>query len=212
MNRKLIISVIVTVLILGGLAGYAVFAPKISQNPNLSSVASSEPTPTETPAQKSLKDLLSAGQPVKCGFNDSMSPVAVSGNVYISSGKMRGDFTSMTGGQDIKSHMIVDSQTAYLWTDGSASGIKMSLAATAPGASGKGFDADKKMDYKCDPWVVDNSLFTLPKTVKFSTLSIPTSSGASASGQENKATQCSVCDNAPANSKAQCLAALGCNP
>lgn len=216
MNNKVIISVVVTVIILGGLAGYALFAPKGSQQPSPAPIAATpEPTPTPISGQKSLKELLSLGQSVKCTFSDSMSSVATQGTVYVGNQKMKGDFSSMTGGKTTMSHILVDSPTSYFWTDGSTVGMKMNLSASAmPSASvnNKGVDVDKKMDFKCDSWVVDNSVFTLPKEVKFSELTIPTGTkSSSGSGQVDvKAMQCASCNSLPAASQAQCKAALSC--
>src|SRR5579863_2563832 len=76
--------------------------------------------------KKSLFDLFSMAGSQKCTFSDSSNNS--SGTVYISSGKMRGDFQSQNNGKAEVTHMINDGSYVYIWTDGQQSGYKMSLA------------------------------------------------------------------------------------
>src|SRR5579863_2306710 len=76
--------------------------------------------------KKSLFDLFSMAGSQKCTFSDSTSNS--SGTVYVSSGKMRGDFQATNEGKTTQSHMINDGTYIYYWTDGQQNGYKMSLA------------------------------------------------------------------------------------
>jgi hypothetical protein len=136
--------------------------------------------------------------------------------MYIAGGKVRGDFGTSINGVESKSHMIVDSNTSYLWTDGSKTGIKMAFDPNAkpvatPGATGS-FDASANMNYKCSAWVTDTSKFTLPTDVTFSSFAVPSTSPAKTNGTtgSSNSSQCSYCESLTGDSKTQCMSALNC--
>jgi hypothetical protein len=132
---------------------------------NANAAANSQPA-----QQSSLKDLLALGTSQKCTFSDSNT----AGTFYIASGKSRGDFSSTVAGKATATHMIGDGKTSYVWIDGQKQGFKMSLEAAAdqkqanaqPNAS-QGVDMNKKMNYSCEAWTADNSMFTLPSGIEF---------------------------------------------
>lgn len=176
---------------------------------------------------QSLKDLLTAGQSVKCEYNDQANNSQ--GTAYVTTKKMRGDFSSVVEGKTIVSHMIFDNETTYVWQEGETSGLMMKNTAddqtTSPDYSSpeapQSVNLEEKIDYQCSPWIVNNAMFSLPEGIDFKDLSalIPTttpSAGAGTSGSASgsadlKALQCAACDSSPAESRAQCKAALECN-
>lgn len=159
----------------------------------------------QSPSPSSLKDLISRGIAQSCTFsNDSTS-----GTVYVSSGKVREDFTATTDGKETKSHIIVDGNTSYMWTEGSKTGFKMTFdvnatpsAKTSTSQNGS-FDASANINYKCGVWIVDSSLFALPTGVQFTSFGSTPATGSNSS-------QCSYCDSLSGDSKTQCLSALKC--
>lgn len=203
------IGVIVIVLLLIGFGGYMLFGNRTV----------SGPTPQASPATqqnqplvgaKSLKELLVAGQPQTCTFSDADT----SGTVFVGGGKMRGDFTSPVNGVQMGSHVILDGQIFYMWTDGQTQGFKMEFTpseATA-GAATKmpkdSFDPDKKVDYSCSGWTIDQSKFVLPASVKFADAKemVPQGSKMQDSGKD----QCAACNSLSGDAAAQCKKALGC--
>lgn len=202
MNKKVILIVVVLILFLIG--GYFFLTKK----PALVVAPGTTQEPDTSPS--SLKELISKGIAQSCTYSNEVS----SGTVYVSGEKVRGDFNTTIDGKITKSHMIVEGNTSYLWSDGQASGIKMTFDASAtPSAEGAttpvGFDAGANMNYKCGAWIVDSSVFTLPTDVKFMTFET-TAPGASPVAGSNPS-QCSYCDSLTGDSKTQCLTSLKCN-
>lgn len=169
-------------------------------------------------SQTSLTALLAKGGSQKCTFSHEESGAGSSGTIYMSSGKMRGDFIAkVQGAQEVQSHMIVDGQTSYVWSDAMPQGVKMKFdaAATAnatdPMAKGN-IDPNQKANYDCSYWSADQSKFALPSGVTFMELGNPAAAaGAGTSAGANSA-QCAQCNLiSDSGAKAQCLAALSCN-
>lgn len=202
MNKKAIIIAVVLILLLIG--GYFLMKKRPAPSP----VA--QPTSQEkATSPSSLKDLISKGIAQSCTFSNEGS----TGTVYVSGGKVRGDFDTTVDGKVTKSHMIVDGNTSYIWSDGQTTGVKMTFDASAtPSATGTtstagSFDASANMNYKCGVWLADSSMFVLPVGVQFMSFGTPT--GASPAAGSNSS-QCSYCDSLTGDSKAQCLTALKC--
>ena len=233
---KLIIGAIVllALIIIGSLS-------LLKKSP-ASAVVSTNVTETRTTVSPSsgptsLKALLASTESTRCTFASSAESADSEGVVYTAGGKMRGDFkiTMKVGipGKITLSHMIVDSQTSYMWSDGMTTGFTMlraSIENQQPGGAQNAQQSpvamDEKTDYHCDPWSKDDAEFTPPASVKFSdmsammqqvktpgtkTLRTVSPSGASvpAGNADLKAMQCGACDQA-GDSKDACRAALGC--
>ena len=205
MNKKVIIVVAVLILLLVG--GYFFMA----RRPAL--VVTPGNTQEQATTPSSLRDLIAKGTSQSCTYSTDKSQ----GTIYLSGGKIRGDFNITAGeanGQTTISHMIIMNNTNYLWTEGGKTGIKMSFdqnATPAPVTANtptNTFDANALNNYKCSAWVADESLFTLPAGVQFMTFAAP-AAGASPSTGSNSS-QCSYCDSLTGDSKTQCLTALNC--
>lgn len=213
MNQKMLtaVAVIIILLIGGGAYWY------MSNQPN-AIPSGSESTNTDT--QQSLKDLIGANRPVKCEFKDDGG---AEGTVYVGNGKVRSDFTTTSGGQMMRAHMITDKETSYTWIDGMMTGYKFSMSVddqNAPVNSGTlqaQFNQNEKLDYRCDTWSVDASLFIMPTGIEFTDLNAMMPTGVNVNTNVNadgsadiSAPDCSMCDSAPAEARSQCRAALGC--
>ena len=167
--------------------------------------------------ESSFKDFLASGKSQKCEVSFKSADTTSSGTMYVASGKMRGDFSATVQEKSVQSHMIVKDQTVYSWVEGlgMSAGFKTSLnTSDANKAQSRSVDVNQKVSYTCQSWTEDDSMFTLPQGVNFNETSAITPNGAAgnSSGQASgsmKAQQCAACNNAGA-SKAQCLAALGC--
>ncbi len=180
--------------------------------------------PTEAATQRtSMKALLALTTPQKCTFTDSTEMGNTSGTVYIKNGKMRGDFNAETSAGAMASHMIVSDNTSYVWTDQTVEGFKMSLDQTTEvettNANTEAVDIDREVDYSCENWSGDESMFSLPSNVTFTDMnammeglnidmSAQMEAGAGAQGDAN---QCAACAQVPEAYRAQCLASLGCS-
>ncbi len=127
---------------------------------------------TASSDQKSLAELMALGTAQQCTFNQSLENSTNSGTFYLGLGQMRGDFTSVDGGQTTQIHMISDSKDVYTWIEGMNLGFKASASAGQPTASGtpannNGVDVNQKLAYNCSPWTADSSKFTLPTGIQF---------------------------------------------
>jgi len=178
-----------------------------------------EQTEMESSGSASLKELMSRSTSTRCEFSTTEESNNSSGVVYAANGKGRVDFSSINNGQVSTGHMIMDNDYAYTWIDGQEKGFKVSTAtaaSTQPSDQTKRqFDADKKMDYKCENWSADNSIFFLPANMEFTDLSAMMNIQGGGQGSMTPPTstnsaQCAACDQAPEASRAQCRAALGC--
>lgn len=138
-----------------------------------------------------------------------------SGNVYVSEGKMRGDFSYTTGGEQMHMSVINDGSIGYTWgtTPMGELAMRYPIAETDEDSSAEDqqmFDYDQRVTYSCAPWKADATAFMPPSdrdfmdvgnTVEMQTADIPSGS-----------TQCRTCEMiADAGPKEQCLAAFSCN-
>lgn len=206
MDRRILVGIAVIALIGTG-GAYAAFNRSKSQTPPETQQNSPVPAAaTNTP--KTLKELMSAGSQ-KCDFKDSESGANIEGTVFAGNNKVRGDFSTTIDGQKTTGHMIVDEKTMYTWVDNPKVGFKASVDANqAQTSANQQFDPNKKLDFRCSNWSIDASVFVLPADIKFSEISLPS---ANPSGSKNNSSQCSACDAVPAEARAQCRSALGCN-
>ena len=178
--------------------------------------------PYETASQKSTGQqsfrALASGKPQKCEIKFSQENNQNQGTVYVANGKMRNDSTATVSGKTMVSHMILDNNTVYTWMEGQTTGFKMQATATeeqkTDGQQKRPVDLDQKVDYSCEGWSVDGSVFVPPANITFTDFSslipkIPAQNSAPAAGNQNAAA-CAACDQVPASAQAQCKAALGC--
>lgn len=196
MKNNKVLGIIALVAVLGVL-GF-IFKDKIL-NKNVKEI------PSETKTSKTLKELLGMGIAQKCTYDG--------GTIYITGSKFRGDFESVSEEKTIKSHMIVDSNVSYVWTEGSTTGIKMEFnpSETVDGQEGTTentqntpLDPTTPLNYSCSNWIVDGSYFELPTDVTFSDMSELLAPNASPNSQ------CSYCNMLTGEDKDSCLSSLNC--
>lgn len=140
--------------------------------------------PTEIPAdarrfEGSTAELIARGGDHMCTFDQTVENSHSTGTVYVSGGKMRGDFKSDVNAvgtnMSVESHMISDGEFMWSWSNMMPSGFKMKIDQTATPSNGAGqgaFDANMKLAYDCDPWTPDASKFTLPSAITFTEIKI----------------------------------------
>jgi len=217
-NKKVLAVIAILIIIVGGYGAYRVYK-HFKRLASPASVVQTQTVTTSETATQSLRDLIAQGVSQSCNYSTDKSQ----GTLYLSDGKIRGDFNVTTVGSDgttatTVSHMVIMDGTNYLWTDAMKTGIKVAFdqnatpaPATAPTPSSN-FDANAKLNFKCSAWVADPSLFTLPTDVKFmslgSAVTAPVGSNAPAAGSNSS--NCSYCDALSGDSKTKCLTALNC--
>jgi len=193
---------------------------KKSSQPSENKVSTTASKPTASAkqtAQGTIKSLLSSGKAQKCTYSSKLQSTSISGTVYVANGKMKGDFTTVSGENNINGHMNIDGKYFYVWTDLRNRGIKMALnqqqPTGAPSSSSNGTpDINQTFNYVCQGWTEDDTVFALPPTISFSMIEVPTlpSGTASPSSGTNSST-CSVCNNIPAGSaRDACKTQLHC--
>lgn len=175
-------------------------------------VTQNQPTPTPTPAlqntEASLKDLLASGVPQRCTVTSDNQNTPTNGTVYVKAGKMRGDFTAMVQGKTMQSHMIAMDGVAYTWVEGMSTGFRMSMTKPPATANQAAPDLEKKVPMTCAPWAEDDTQFTLPSTVTFNEVSIPTPGTPPSSGGNDQ--RCAACNYLQGAQQTQCKTALRC--
>ncbi len=214
MNKKtLVLVVILVLLVLGG--GAYVMKHKSAGAPAAPTTAvTASPTKATTAGvQGTLKSLLTSGETQTCTFT-SQKQANTTGTIYVSGGKMRGDFTSTNQGQTVTGHMIVDSGYSYIWTNLIKRGMKVAISETQATASAnsQGMDVNQAVSYICKPWVADASEFTLPADITFTTFTMPqrAAGGTGASPGITATSECSACDSLPAAAQSACKTQLNC--
>lgn len=223
MNTKILIGVIVLILILGGLFFWK---KERAEAPTLSEISTETGNENTMSGMKSLRDLIGLGTAQKCTFTTDAQGVKSEGIVYVSAGKVRGDFTTTGGTQGVNSasHMISDGKEMRMWQDGQTTGFVMTVPehkddttppspAGSPAASTPNYD--QAAEYHCESWNRDNSVFEVPQGITFRSMNDmmppPINAGAQGSSMDLKVMQCKACAQAPnAQAQAQCKAALQC--
>ncbi len=136
-----------------------------------SSNTPAEPASEGEAFKGSLKTLIARGGNYKCMFQQETEMGTSTGTVYVSGKEMRGDFTSIVTGvaMTVESHMISDGEYMYTWSGMMPTGMKMKVDATpsTTAETNEAFNPDLELDYKCDLWTKDASLFNLPQGITF---------------------------------------------
>lgn len=214
MKQKLIIGIVVIIIVVGAIWA---MTNKKSASTDLTANTNTENTNIikNTKAQ-SLKALMAADTPQECTFQNSTDSSTSEGGVYLAKGMMRGDFTSTSGGQTFKSHMITKDGSVYTWVDNMDTGFKTSIDADAQAKTDdsqkQAVDINQELNYDCKSWSADNSTFELPANITFTDLGAMMKPKLDTSANTaDKAAQCNACDQVPAGpSREQCKTALGC--
>lgn len=108
----------------------------------------------------------------QCTVDTATTQAVTSGTVYISDGKVHGEFTSMVEGTgQVTSYMIADGSSMYTWSSMMSQGIKMPKATlerfSGQNAPAQAADLTVSYGYNCEPWNPDASKFVPPSTVSF---------------------------------------------
>ena len=187
LTTKTILIALGAVLVIGG--GAAVAMNKDSSSVMMQDTPVKTEVTTDATAQvssgMSMKDLLASVASTKCTVSTSNDKINSSGVVYVSGGKMRSDFTSVTkegplAGKSMLAHMIVDTDMSYMWGEGEMKvGIKIArkdiLDVTPENgetpANQAAMDMNEKSDFKCEKWTLDAAEFVPPTSITFNDMS-----------------------------------------
>lgn len=220
MTTKIIATVVAVVLV--GAGGYYVI-----QNNGQSSVQEQENS-TDTSkldtndtsfamnGEAAFRALFLSGQSLKCDVQytpDEIEGTAV-GTVYIAPEQFRADIT-MTGAMGSTDMSVIHTNTTgYAWgqTPVGQMAIKFDTDNdTKDAENSESFDMDENVQYNCQKWNVDTSVFQPPSNIEFIDLQAQMQSTIDANANIN-AMQCSACNQiSDPSAKAQCLTAMNCN-
>lgn len=129
----------------------------------------------------SMQDLMVRGKSTKCTFDmlDENSVNRGKSIIYTAGGKIYSevDFEDENGKWK-KAYTIINGDWSYVWTDITPQqGVKMNIADIKNIGDNDQKDSEtakeirKKMNYKCRPWISDNSKFVPPSDIVFKDMS-----------------------------------------
>lgn len=166
METKTLIGIVVALIVVGGGIWY------LSGHPAGTTGGTASGETAE--GSGTLAELMKKGGAYKCEVavkpTQENANTESSGTVYVGGGKMRGDFSTVVaalGGKAVESHMISSEGYVYTWSDLMPQGVKMKVDASGEAPAQQGMDAYTAVDYRCSPWSVEESRFTVPSNVTF---------------------------------------------
>ncbi|MFH1583460.1 MAG: hypothetical protein ABIB72_04080 [Candidatus Falkowbacteria bacterium] len=178
----LLLFLLPAILVLGGCGKKVDDNKAVSNIQNNAVVDKGEAENTKT--IKSVNEIMASGKSLECTFSytDEEQGVTESGSYYIDGPKARfrseAEIIMKNSDQKTKAYMIGDGSYAYSWSDASGkTGFKISMKEESPSAENTGAKAqkdaelDRKMNFDCRDWSVDDSKFTLPPGIEFTNFS-----------------------------------------
>lgn len=125
-----------------------------------------------------ILDLMKLGKSVKCTYELQSEGATTKGETYVSNGKTRSEITiDMEDGTKMDSYTISEGDWMYMWSSESDQGTKISLKEMESTVEDEniedtGNEVDynnqmEKIDYKCSPWIADDSKFEVPTNIEF---------------------------------------------
>ncbi len=174
----LIVSLLIIVLFVAGFDYFTKHWPILNHSHKATGVQKSTTNKVAT-LEGTLKSLLLANKAQKCTYYTSTASTIITGNVYVANRKMKGDFSTGSQGIHINGHLIINDKNAYIWTDLSKQGFKFYLgdltaSTSAQNNNSQAPNLNQKINYSCNNWSVDKSVFIPPTDITFSNLAIPT--------------------------------------
>lgn len=228
MNKSKIISISLLILVALFATG-CIKKPQTDQAQTKTSDSTTQKSDDDVDSfTGNLMDVLKMGKAVKCTGTYTGEEGSMDMTVYASGEKSYSEMTFDLGEEGtMESYSIYDGDWMYSWNNmGMASKMKVSdmeeLAGDMPEAEDyEGADAEtpqafqQDFNYKCRPWIADNSKFTPPSDIEFvdltQTMKDFTEAMESGNMQDLMDSGCSACDMIPdAAEKAECKANLSC--
>jgi len=126
-------------------------------------------SPEGQTGESTLKELIAMEGSQKCAVTSKNDTSESTGEIFVANGLMKGEFTSIAGGQTVKSYMIIKENKSYIWSDMMPQGFVMELSAETPTSEdpNQSMDVNQKYSYECDDWTADTAVFELPAGIKF---------------------------------------------
>ncbi len=178
----------------------------------------------KTSVNGNFMELMRLGKNYSCDFDyEDDQGNNTQGTVYVSDSgdKFRGTFEmTQTDGTSITTNILRDGDYNYMWSDQLPQGFKFVITeedesffgeTASESAQSTGLNADQDMNFDCDSWRVQNSMFEVPSDIEFMDSSSYMNSGSGETSNPYMDDPCSACEKIPAGtSRDQCLQTLGC--
>ena len=184
MNLQSIVVLCLAVVVLGGGVWY--FTQNTSTEDDKSTPAMQESGAADEIEMKeaeftgvgSFGSLLGLGQSITCTYSYEDESGSGSGTSYFADGKMRVDATMSTDGGTMNTHMINDGSYVYTWSIDTTERFAMKMPVPDETMTAEDYDTpdmgaesqvsmDQSVEYECDRWSVDQSVFVPPSDVEF---------------------------------------------
>lgn len=166
----------------------------------------------------SISELLAQNQNLMCTYSGTDEQGnANSGLVYLSDGRMSGNFSLRAPGEDaIASRLINDGQHQYSWLEGEDEGVKISLEQIDVQSNGdtqsqepaSSVDQDQDYNFQCEEWSVDESRFSPPGDIDFVDFSQQIEEALQSQEQNSEALEEACAQISDAGARAACEASL----
>jgi len=217
-NTLLIIGIIIIILL--AIGGY-LYMNK-SQSPlSMTGKEKKIEETTQGSAMKSLRELMMMGQDQMCTFESTDDNGSNKGSSYISGEKVRTDFSGTDpDGKAYSGSMISDGTYMYTWSSAGPQGMKIKIneetnqevediKKDVQKSQDQFVNPDEKIDYRCQGWRADQSMFTPPSDIEFVDYSQPMEQTQEQTDAV-KEFQCAGCDSLTGDEQTACKSALGC--
>ena len=117
----------------------------------------------------SFEDLVGLGKDLTCNFSSvsDATNAAIAGTVQVSGSYLRSDFEMQQGGETYDAHLIHNGQYTYSWTKSDAGVVAVRTPMNAEASPARPVVMDGDVDYQCQAWEVDSSVFVPPQELVF---------------------------------------------
>lgn len=183
MNTKLTIA-LVAVLVVGLLAYIAWRAPEskdsaMGDKDNMEESMNTEDKDmanqvTPTSGTASFAYLMGSGHELKCDIvYEPQSGTSVVAVVYVDGEHMRVNSEMMMAGETYLSHIIMDHDMVYTWNESGVSNMAVKFRVEDSDmnvnevSGGREVDLNQEVEYDCQSWNVDGSVFVPPADIEF---------------------------------------------
>ena len=176
-NKQAIVGIAIAVLIILGAAGaYLINANKGQDRAPQQTTTTREAPQKSTTAGTSLIDLLKSDESTQCNFNYDDGDGSTAGVVYIHNSRMRADVSSLIDGVESEINMVRKDNLNYIWGTSFPENTGLVFESELDDLETNEqyqnyFDFERQVDYNCQSWTVEESIFETPDNVKFSDLS-----------------------------------------
>lgn len=129
--------------------------------------------PSDNSRMMSFSSFVKEGGTYKCTVHQNVGDMESNGTVYMDTGNLRGEFSTIAEGKTINSTFILKDGYSYGWSSMGSIGYKVPIdenTGTVSGTAESGtytFAYDTVGSYECNPWTADSSFFVVPSTITF---------------------------------------------